>query len=140
MGRPGLGERLSRLSIVFAAPGAVVVEQEPRPSPGPGELLVATEVSAISAIEERLMRRIIAKGLTVRDAERLAQVPDAEESGRKKRTRNIKDADTRALEKALEDRLGLKCDIRHSAGGQGELRITYRSLDQLEALCRLLQA
>ena len=88
---------------------------------------------------ERLARRIIAKGLTVRDAERLAQAPDAEESGRKSRA-HPKDADTRALEKALEDRLGLKCDIRHSSGGQGELRVKYKSLDQLEALCRLLQA
>jgi ParB family chromosome partitioning protein len=89
---------------------------------------------------ERLMRRIIARGLTVRDAERLAQSPDAEESSWHRRGRTPKDADTQALEKALEDRLGLKFDIRHSSGGQGELRVKYKSLDQLEALCRLLQA
>ena len=50
-----------------------------------------------------------------------------------------KDADTRALEKQLSDALGIAVDIRHKANGKGEIRLRYRSLEQLDDLCRLLK-
>ncbi len=84
-------------------------------------------------------REIVAKGLTVRDVERIAQ-GDAAASGAapQKRSRQAKDPDTRAVEKALEDVLGLNVSIAHGAAG-GELRIKYKSLEQLDALCRRLK-
>ena len=48
-----------------------------------------------------------------------------------------KDPDTRALEKALQDVLGLNVDIAHKGQG-GELRIRYKTLEQLDGLCRRL--
>ena len=48
-----------------------------------------------------------------------------------------KDPDTRALEKALQDVLGLTVSIDHKGSG-GELRIKYKTLEQLDGLCRRL--
>ncbi|MFO0408075.1 MAG: ParB/RepB/Spo0J family partition protein, partial [Labrys sp. (in: a-proteobacteria)] len=89
---------------------------------------------------ERLAERIVKDGLTVRDVEAIAQV-EAEGVGKvaKSRARGEKDADTLALEKALSDALGLKVSIDHR-GASGEVKIRYRSLDQLDEVCRRLQA
>jgi ParB family chromosome partitioning protein len=85
-------------------------------------------------------REIVAKGLNVRDVERMAQADqdNLKETAPKRRTRSGKDPDTRAVEKALEDVLGLAVAIEHRGSG-GELRIKYKSLDQLDALCRRLR-
>jgi ParB family chromosome partitioning protein len=48
-----------------------------------------------------------------------------------------KDADTLALEKALSDATGLKVTISHGQKG-GEIRIAYRTLEQLDEICRRL--
>ena len=42
------------------------------------------------------------------------------------------------VERALEDVLGLRVSVEHRGAG-GELRIRYRSLDQLDGLCRRLK-
>jgi ParB family chromosome partitioning protein len=88
---------------------------------------------------EAVARRIVSEGLTVRDVERLAQEPAraVETAGR---ASAAKDPDTRALEQALEDVLGLKVDIAHKAHGGGQLMIRYRTLDQLEGVCRRLKS
>ena len=89
---------------------------------------------------EGLAQRIVDEGLTVRDAEALAQAPkpvDASKGGRPKRE---KDADTVALEKSLTDVLGLAVTIDHKDGGAGEIRVRYRSLDQLDEICRRLKS
>jgi ParB family chromosome partitioning protein len=49
-----------------------------------------------------------------------------------------KDADTRALEKVLTDLLGLGVKITHR-GEAGDVRIQYKSLEQLDLLCKRLQ-
>ena len=51
---------------------------------------------------------------------------------RRKQAKN-KDADTQAVEKTLADHLGLRVDI-NDRGGKGEMRIGYRTLEQLDAL------
>lgn len=86
---------------------------------------------------EAVLRRVLADGLTVREVEALAaseQEPGAPRPGRPRRE---KDADTRALERTLADRLGLGVVIAHKDGA-GEMRIRYGSLEQLDALCRRL--
>ena len=45
------------------------------------------------------------------------------------------DADTLALEKALSDVTGLKVTISHGQKG-GDLKISYKTLEQLDELCR----
>jgi ParB family chromosome partitioning protein len=83
-----------------------------------------------------LARRIVEGGLSVRQAEALAQAPHAEP--RPRPTAPDKDADTLSLEKLLSDVIGLKVSINHRDRG-GELRIAYRTLEQLDDLCRRLR-
>jgi ParB family chromosome partitioning protein len=90
-----------------------------------------------------LAKLIVDGGLSVRDAERLAQKDseDAAQTGgletKSARQPDSKDADTVALEKSLTDVLGLKVQLAHKGQG-GQLRIDYKTLEQLDELCRLL--
>jgi ParB family chromosome partitioning protein len=87
-----------------------------------------------------LAKRIVENGLSVRQAEALAQMPDEPETTGKSggdAGAETKDADTVALEKLLTDATGLKVVVKHKAKG-GEVRIAYRTLEQLDELCRLL--
>jgi ParB family chromosome partitioning protein len=86
-----------------------------------------------------LARRIVEGGLSVRQAEALAQQPvEANDNLTDLTRRPAKDADTLALEKRLSDASGLKVAINHKDNG-GEVRISYRTLEQLDELCRKLQ-
>jgi ParB family transcriptional regulator, chromosome partitioning protein len=89
---------------------------------------------------EALAKAIVEKGLSVREAELLAQAR-AEAHGRppRRRPRLAKSTDVRALEKRLSDVLGLVVEITHRPVG-GELRIRYKTMEQLDALCRKLSA
>lgn len=86
-----------------------------------------------------LAKTIVNKGLSVRDAERMAQnhIKGQNNPGGAS-VRREKDSDTIALERSLSDRLGLAVNISHKGDG-GQLRINYKSLDQLEEICRLLE-
>ncbi|NSZ18300.1 ParB/RepB/Spo0J family partition protein [Agrobacterium vitis] len=86
-----------------------------------------------------LARQIVSKGMSVRDAERLAQNDIKGQGQPKPHLAPAKDSDTVALERSLSDRLGLDVSINHKAGG-GQLRINYKTLEQLEEICRLLEA
>jgi len=83
-------------------------------------------------------RRIVETGLSVRDVEAIAQTDPGSGSEPKPRRMGVKDADTRAVEQALEDVLGLAVTIHHR-GQSGEVRIRYKALDQLDGLCRRLR-
>ena len=81
-------------------------------------------------------RRIVEAGLNVRDVEALGET-----AGRKKTTggrKAAKDADTRALEKSLSDRIGLSVTIDHKAHG-GHVTVTYKTLEQLDDIVRRLR-
>jgi ParB family chromosome partitioning protein len=92
---------------------------------------------------EQVAKRIVEQGLTVRDIERLGQ-DEARSENKPVRAaaapKPEKDPDTRAVEKALEEALGLGVSIQHRANGAGEMRISYKTLEQLDALCRRLKA
>ncbi|CAN7549511.1 ParB/RepB/Spo0J family partition protein [Neorhizobium sp. LjRoot104] len=86
-----------------------------------------------------LARTIIAKGMSVRDAEKLAQNDiKAQSEPATVSKAEQKDSDTLALERTLSDSLGLDVKINHKNGG-GQIRIGYRTLEQLEEICRLLE-
>ncbi len=86
-----------------------------------------------------LARTIVAKGMSVRDAERLAQNDiKSRAQGSSPAKSAEKDSDTLALERTLTDALGLEVKINHR-GGSGQIRINYRTLEQLEDICRLLE-
>jgi ParB family chromosome partitioning protein len=91
---------------------------------------------------EQVAKRIVEQGLTVRDIERLGQEEARSENKpvRAAAPKPEKDPDTRAVEKALEEALGLGVSIQHRASGSGEMKISYKTLEQLDALCRRLKA
>ncbi len=79
-----------------------------------------------------LAQMIVAKGLSVREAERLATRQKSAKP-KKAKTPREKDADTRALERDLTEKLGLKVEIQFDGKG-GALTIRYQSLEQLDDL------
>jgi len=87
-----------------------------------------------------LAKIIIAEGLSVRQTEALVAqqaVADAPQAERPKPEQ--KDADTKALENRLGEVLGLRVAIKYGARG-GDIRIAYKTLEQLDDLCRRLSA
>ena len=82
----------------------------------------------------RLARTIADRGLNVRQAERLARRDGAAPA---RAPGAAKSADTVALETDISNALGLPVTIHHKGGG-GQVRIAYRSLDQLDEVCRRL--
>jgi ParB family chromosome partitioning protein len=87
-----------------------------------------------------LAEQAVARGLTVRQVEELARrVAPPRRRGRGNGGPERKDADTRILEGDLSAAIGMAVAIEHRADGSGgELRIRYRSLDDLDRLCRQL--
>ncbi|MFD2053848.1 ParB/RepB/Spo0J family partition protein [Mesorhizobium calcicola] len=87
-----------------------------------------------------LAKRIVEEGLSVRQAETLAQMPAGPAPAKPKQAQGApeKDTDTLALEKLMTDTLGMIVSVDHRGKG-GELRVAYRSLEQLDELCRRLK-
>ena len=85
---------------------------------------------------DALADRIVARGLTVRDVERLGERA-GQSQRRAPRAAKPVDADTRALEQKLGLALGTTVTIRHS-GENGEMRIAFRNFEQLDDFCRRL--
>ena len=79
---------------------------------------------------EALARRVIERGMTVRDIEALVQLPIGE--GDPSRAKREKDPDTLAFEKEVSEAIGLKTEIKKGSGEAGVLKIRYRTYDQLE--------
>jgi ParB family transcriptional regulator, chromosome partitioning protein len=94
---------------------------------------------------EELAKKILAEGLSVRGAERIARQVAGKPRQLKKlhtgaaSTETPKDADTVALEKALTDVLGLKVEIEHAGDKGGRVTISYKTLEQLDAICEKLK-
>jgi ParB family chromosome partitioning protein len=91
-----------------------------------------------------LARKIVQKGLSVRETEKLAKAAPAPDKAPKSgttRARPEKDADTRALESDLSAALSMIVQIDHKPGQEGgALTIRYASLDDLDRLMALLSA
>ncbi len=102
-------------------------------------LVTAGDAQAIAA-------RIIAEGLSVRQVEslckggRLKAKNRARTSAGAKVYKLDKDPDTVALEKDLSSTLGLAVSIAFNSDESGELRIAYKSLEQLDDLCQRLSS
>ncbi|MDZ4321263.1 MAG: ParB/RepB/Spo0J family partition protein [Phenylobacterium sp.] len=92
---------------------------------------------------EALAEQVMAKGLSVRETEALVR-KGAAPAARGGASRSggggsgaDKDTDTLALENDLAEVLGLSVQIA-DRGGAGELKISYKTLEQLDDLCRRL--
>jgi len=86
-----------------------------------------------------LARQIVEKGLSVREAEKLAKKDDAPKPVKPATAKTEKDADTKQIEAELSATLGMKVSIDHAASGDGgKLVLHYKSLDQLDDLLQSL--
>jgi ParB family chromosome partitioning protein len=89
-----------------------------------------------------LAQRAISEGLNVREIERLAQQAKDEKHGPRASAASPaiaeKSADTRALEQSLSNALGLEVTITDK-NGAGELKISYKTLEQLDDVMRRLR-
>lgn len=98
---------------------------------------------ATSSDPEALAQEIIAKGLSVRQAEALArrEKPGAGADLARGSARRAKggpvDADVAALERQLGDLLGLRVKVATS-GSSGTVSLLFSSLDQLDLICQRL--
>lgn len=80
-----------------------------------------------------LAKETLAGGFSVREVERRAQ--EASKRPRPVKKPIAKDADSRALERDLSQRLGLKVELQHRAGDEkGQLVLHYSTLEQLDDL------
>ncbi|MGB4909269.1 MAG: ParB/RepB/Spo0J family partition protein [Tabrizicola sp.] len=89
-----------------------------------------------------LAAQIVAKGLSVRDTEKLMKAQSAVKSASKPASKaGEKDADTRALEADLSANLRMQVKIDHAPGAEGgQISILYDSLEDLDMLCQMLSA
>lgn len=82
-----------------------------------------------------LLRQILRRGLSVREAEQLARRPPDQVAGKPP-----KDPNVRELEDRLARRLGTRVAVQPAKKkGAGSIRIDYRSLDDLDRLLSLLE-
>jgi len=109
------------------------------------KLLAEGEISAGHArallsvkAPDEVAEKIVSEGWTVRDVERLAQRQASDEGVKPRKPREEKTADIRAVEKQLSDALGLDVALHGSGAEGGELRIRYKTLEQLEGVCARL--
>jgi ParB family chromosome partitioning protein len=103
-----------------------------------GTLSMGHARALVTALDpEGLAQDIVRRGLSVREAERMAKFgkPGRERQGRLEY--KGAHADIEALERQLGDMLGLKVKIAHRPDG-GSVSLHYSSLDQLDMICQRL--
>ncbi|MFA6124806.1 MAG: ParB/RepB/Spo0J family partition protein [Sphingomonas sp.] len=93
-------------------------------------LIGATEVEALAD-------QVIARGLSVRDTERLARAAKSAPRSQSSGDASGRDPDLAALEHQLADLLGLSVRVTYGAKG-GTLVLSYSTLDQLDMVCQRL--
>ena len=120
---------LTNMLRLLTLPDAVkAMVDDGRLSAGHARTLVGSEQALA------LAKRIVARGLSVRQTERLTQGSSAAATAPPPAR---KSADTLALETDISRALGLPVTIHHK-GADGHVRISYRSLEQLDEICRRL--
>jgi len=109
------------------------------------EELTMGHARALAVVPEplALAQEIVGKGLSVRDAERLAKRATRPESAPRRVARAERDpasaADIAAVQAHVEEFLGLKVVIHTDADPRsGTVEIRYKTLDQLDLICQRL--
>ncbi len=74
---------------------------------------------------------MVAKGLSVRDAEALSTATPRSPTSKRDKPESSKDADLRAVEADLTEKLGMEVSIAFN-GTRGTVKIAYQTLDQLD--------
>ena len=85
-------------------------------------------------------RDVVARGLSVRETERLVKrLQGGKSSSSGKTHRSSADPDINRLESDLSERLGARVSVRHEKSGKGTLEIRYNSLDELEGILQRIR-
>ena len=88
------------------------------------------------ALQIQLAQRVVQKGLSVRDTERLVQhalkPPKPVQA-------NKPDRDVLRLQEELSDTLGANVEIRTTKKGAGSIKIDFGNLDQLEGILQVMR-
>jgi ParB family chromosome partitioning protein len=119
------------LRLLALPPFARAALEDGRLTPGHARAVAAAKDP------DRLARLVVEKDLSVRQAEALAREAAAPSPRAAPPRAEAKNADTLALEQDLSDALGLTVEITDK-DGRGELRILYKTLEELDGLCRRL--
>jgi ParB family chromosome partitioning protein len=93
-----------------------------------------------AATQIALANEVIAKKLSVRDAEKLATRASLSQKGSKTASKAEKSRDLVRLEEALSDTLATSVSIKMNARKAGEVVIAFASLDQLDGITKRLGA
>ena len=104
-----------------------------------GGQLSAGHARALVTSEDpsRLAQMAVARGMSVREMEKLAKGALAKKAASRPQS-DSKDADTRAIEQDLSAGLKLPVSITHTIDGSGTMSVRYYNLDDLDMLCRAL--
>jgi ParB family transcriptional regulator, chromosome partitioning protein len=86
----------------------------------------------------KLAKIIVNKNLSVRQAEFLVKKEQVFSSSKKIKT-NIKDTNIKSLESDLELLMGIKVDIKNKKNNSGEIKFSYKNLDQLNKIISVLR-
>ncbi|WNO09124.1 ParB/RepB/Spo0J family partition protein [Teredinibacter sp. KSP-S5-2] len=81
--------------------------------------------------QRSVARQIVAKGLSVRQAEALARSAHNAEQGKEKPSVT---SDLKHLEEGLGEHVGVPVIVQHTAKGKGKLVLKYNSLDELDGI------
>ena len=87
----------------------------------------------------KLAKIIVNKNLSVRQTEFLVKKEQVF-SSQKKIPRNNKDTNIKSLESDLGLLMGIKVDIKNKKNNSGEIKFSYKSLDQLNKIISVLKA
>lgn len=82
--------------------------------------------------------RVVTEGLSVRQTEALARAGVSTKRKGRAKGAPEKDADTRMLEGDLSAAIGMRVSLADHGDGAGEIRIRYRTLEELDRLCEKL--
>jgi ParB family chromosome partitioning protein len=86
----------------------------------------------------KLAKIIVNKNLSVRQAEFLVKKEQVFSSSKKNKT-NIKDTNIKSLESDLGLLMGIKVDIKNKKNNSGEIKFSYKNLDQLNKIISVLK-
>jgi ParB family chromosome partitioning protein len=84
--------------------------------------------------QSRAAAQVVARGLSVRETEKLVRRVQQEGENHTPREPPPPDPDVRRLQDDLADRLGARVQIQHGVRGSGKLVIAYNSLDELDGI------
>ncbi|MGB9483250.1 MAG: ParB/RepB/Spo0J family partition protein [Candidatus Dormiibacterota bacterium] len=119
------------MRLLQTAPAVQVAIQGGQIAPAHGRALLSLPDSQA---QEKLLNKIVAQSLSVRETERLVSQQTGDRPGRPRRTAGSSDSALGAIEEALTQRLSTRVKILPGPKGRGRIVIEYFSEEELNGL------